>query len=236
MKKILCFFALTLCVASFLPIAAASYDNNEYQRKSRAYTELAAKAYDDGDYAGAVEYANLAEENARLSAAFIQGMIARSDAEKTLYAARTRLAWAKGIKADVYFPGAVKSASDSIDVSAAAFASESWPQSKAAAQAALDALSVVKEIIPLPANWHVEPWDPSKDCLWNIAANPAVYGNPLLWEKLYEANKKSMKQPSNPNLLMPGQNIVIPSIKGEYREGTYDPERTYEPFKNQVAQ
>ena len=92
---------------------------------------LAANAYDDGDYAGAVEYAKLAEENARLSAAFIQGMIAKSDAEKTLYAARTRLAWTKGIKADVYFPGAVKSAADSIDVSAAAFASESWPQSKA---------------------------------------------------------------------------------------------------------
>lgn len=236
MKKILSTLLAALCIASFLPLAAATYDNNEYQRKSRAYSDMAARAYDDGDYTAAVEYAKIAEENARLSAAFIQGMIARSDAEKTLYAARTRLAWAKGIKAEVYFPAAVKSAADSIDVSAAAFASESWPQSKAAAQAALDSLSVVKEIIPLPASWTVELWNPSKDCLWNIAANPAVYGDPLLWEKLYDANKKALKQPSNPNLLMPGQTIVIPSIKGEFREGPYDKDRKYEPFKNQVSQ
>ncbi len=234
MKKIACSILIAVCLSGLLPLAAATYDNNEYQRKSRAYSALAAQAYDDGDYTAAVDYANEAEKNAKLSAEFIQGMLVRSDAEKALYAARTRYAWAKGLKADVYFPGAYESAGESIDASAAAFAMESWAEAKASAQAALDALSVVKEIVPLPATWKVELWNPSKDCLWNIAANPAVYGNPLMWEKLYEANKKNLAQPSNPNLLLPGQIITIPSVKGEYREGAYDRDRKYEPFKNQV--
>lgn len=232
-KSLASILAVTLA-ATVMPLAAATYDNNEFQRKSRAYTEMAANAYDEGDYAGAVEYAQEAERNAALSAAFIQGMIARADAEKTLYAARTRLAWAKGIKADVYFPAAVASATVSIDSAAAAFAAESWPEAKSSAQAALDALSSVKEIIPLPATWKVELWNPSRDCLWTIAANPAVYGNPLLWEKLYEANRKNLKQPANPNLLMPGMILTIPSIKGEYREGRYDRTQKYEPLSSQV--
>lgn len=236
MKKRIVSILVATLFAALLPLSAASYDNNEFQRKSRAYTELAAKAYDEGDYAAAVDYAQEAEKNAALSTAFIEGMLARSDAEKTLYAARTRLSWAKGLNAEVYFPDAFNNATTSIDTASEAFAAESWGQAKSAAQSALDSLSVVKEIIPLPATWKVELWSSSKDCLWNIAANPAVYGNPLLWEKLYEANKKSLKQPSNPNLLMPNMILAIPSIKGEYREGAYDRNRKYEPFKNQVTQ
>lgn len=236
MNKSIASILVATFLAALLPLSAASYDNNEFQRKSRAYTELATKAYDEGDYAAAVEYAREAEKNAALSASFIEGMLARSDAEKTLFSARTRLSWAKGINAEIYFPDAFKNASSSIDTAAEAFAEESWSWAKASAQAALDSLSVVKEIIPLPATWRVELWNSSKDCLWNIAGNPAVYGNPLLWEKLYEANRKSLKQPSNPNLLMPNMIINIPSIKGEYREGEYDRNRKYEPFANQVAQ
>jgi hypothetical protein len=91
---------------------------------------------------------------------------------------------------------------------------------------------VIREVVPLPAYYRVEYWQTTKDCLWNIAKNPAVYDNPFLWEKLYEANKDILKQPENPNLVMPGMMVKIPSLKDEYREGVYDSSITYEPLES----
>ena len=47
---------------------------------------------------------------------------------------------------------------------------------------------------------------------------------------IYEANKKNFRDPGNPNLIFPGQKLSIPAIKGETRDGTYDPAQTYKPF------
>ena len=46
----------------------------------------------------------------------------------------------------------------------------------------------------------------------------------------YEANKKTFRDPNNPNLIYPGQVLQIPSIKGEEREGAWDPSKTYTPL------
>lgn len=236
MKKVFVSIALVLFVSAGVSLFAVTYDNNEYQRKSRAYSELAAKAFDDGDYDAATDYARLAEENAALSAAFIEKMIARSDAETTLYKAHTRLSWARDIKAEKFFPAAFESATASVASGDGLFASEEYASAKRQAEAALDALSVVREITPLPAFYRVATWVSTRDCLWNIAKNPAVYGDPLLWAELYKANKRNLKQPANPNLIAPGMIVTIPSIAGEYREGTYDPAITYESFKSQTKQ
>lgn len=229
MKKVL--LAIVFCTVVFAGFAATTYDNNEYQRKSRAYSRLAEKVYEEGDYDAASQYAHDAEENARLSAAFIESMLARANAEEKLLQARTRLAWAKDHNAEHYFPNAVKEAVAYIDQADTSFASEKYLETEVSAEKALAALAGVREVLPLPAKYVVDPWDPSRDCFWNIAKNPAVYGNPFLWEKLYEANRKNLKRPSNPNLLMPKMTVIIPSIRGELREGTYDPSIEYEPFQ-----
>lgn len=232
MKRLLLTFVLLSCSAAYLAFAATSYDNNEFQRKSRAYSALATKAYDEGDYDGAVEYAREAENNAELSAAFIEKMLARASAEKILFQARTRLAWAKGeMRAEKFFPSAVSSAEQYIASADERFTSEEYTAAGTDAQLALDALSVIRKIVPLPGFYKVDSWDPARDCFWNIAKNPAIYGDPFLWEKLYEANRSGLKRPSDPNLILPGMIVTIPSIKGEYREGTYDPAAKYEPFK-----
>jgi hypothetical protein len=44
------------------------------------------------------------------------------------------------------------------------------------------------------------------DCLWNIAKK--FYGNGSKWKKIYEANKKKIR---NPNLIYVGQVLIIPS-------------------------
>jgi nucleoid-associated protein YgaU len=46
------------------------------------------------------------------------------------------------------------------------------------------------------------------DCLWNIAAKPSIYGKGSEWRKIYNANKKTIGK--NPNLIYPGQKLVIP--------------------------
>ncbi|MMZ62001.1 LysM domain/BON superfamily protein [compost metagenome] len=45
------------------------------------------------------------------------------------------------------------------------------------------------------------------DSLWKIAAR--VYGNGDDWRKIYDKNKKTIG--ANPNLIKPGQKLVIPS-------------------------
>lgn len=229
MKKVL--LAFTFCMVVYAGFAATTYDNNQYQQKSRAYSQLAEKVYAEGDYDAAAEYARDAEENAELSAAFIESMLARSSAEKKLLQARTRLAWAKEHNAEHYFPSALKEAVSYIDQADSSFASDNYPETESFAEKAIASLATVRDIIPLPAKYVVNPWDPSRDCFWNIAKNPAVYDDPFMWEKLYEANRKNLKRASNPNLLIPNMTVIIPSIRGEFREGTYDPAIKYESFK-----
>lgn len=45
------------------------------------------------------------------------------------------------------------------------------------------------------------------DTLSRIAGGKNVYGDPSKWRKIYEANKSRIK---NPNLIYPGQRLVIP--------------------------
>jgi len=158
----------------------------------------------------------------------------RADTEAVLLKAHTRLTWAKEKKADIYFASAFESATTAISSGDGLFASEDYAGAKQYAEQALEALSSVRETIPLPAFYKVNRWASNKDCFWNIAANPAVYGNPFLWRELYKANKKALPKPSNPDLMEPDMVVAIPSLKGEYREGTYDPAVKYESFKKQV--
>ncbi|MCD6131038.1 MAG: LysM peptidoglycan-binding domain-containing protein [Candidatus Hydrothermae bacterium] len=44
------------------------------------------------------------------------------------------------------------------------------------------------------------------DCLWKLAGLPWVYNNPLMWPKLYEANKDQIK---DPDLIYPGQKLRV---------------------------
>lgn len=64
----------------------------------------------------------------------------------------------------------------------------------------------------------------STDSLWLIASYDFIYGDGRLWRKIYEANKDKIK---DPNIIIKGQILTIPSLKGEKREGIYDSNRTY---------
>lgn len=46
------------------------------------------------------------------------------------------------------------------------------------------------------------------DSLWKIAAKPSIYGKGAEWRRIYNANKGVVGK--NPNLIYPGQKLVIP--------------------------
>jgi len=225
-----------LCTVCFLVGAAflfaVSYDNNEYQRKSRAYSELARRAYNEGDYDASIEYSRLAEENAQKSADYIQYMLARIEAEQAMNRARTRYTWAKNNKAEEKYPEAFKTATEALQAGNTAFDNKDFDVAVVCAKKVLDALAVVtgdeSSFATLPAQYRIRTWRGERDCLWNIAKNKAIYDNPYLWRKLYEANKDKLPDPNNPDWVEPGIILTIPSLRGEKRSGIYDPAVTYE--------
>ena len=66
----------------------------------------------------------------------------------------------------------------------------------------------------LPEGWKtyiVKDRPERRDCLWRIAGFKKIYGNPLLWPRIYRANKSQIR---NPDLIYPGQEFDIPPESG----------------------
>jgi nucleoid-associated protein YgaU len=227
MKKVLA--VLSLIFTSAL-IFAASYKNNTYQKLADEYTRKAQNALDAGEYVLAEEYAAKAEENARLSEEFVKKMLAKSECDAVMKQASKKLDYAKSINAERNFPMAYSSAQKSFASAQESYGAEDYATATAFAKQVLEALADIKEITPLPEFYVVRPWAETRDCYWNISGRPYVYDNPLLWENLYQANKSNMPRPNDPNLILPGMKMKIPSITGEYREGIYNPSKKYDPY------
>ncbi|MCR4790212.1 MAG: hypothetical protein K5839_03950 [Treponemataceae bacterium] len=228
MKKLITIIAVSCLAIAFT--FAASYTNNEFQKAARKYNMMAQQAYDEGEYDQAVEYTQLAMENAEKSKAYIEMMMAKNEADKKLYLARAKQSEALKVRGDVNFPMAYSAGSKALESALAAYQNEDYKSATDYALEALEAFAPIKYITPLPQFYVVRPWAESKDCYWNISGRPYVYNNPVLWENLYQANKSKMRDPSNPDLILPGMKMEIPSIAGEYREGTYSPKNSYNSF------
>lgn len=227
MKKLIAATAVLIAAAS---IFAVSYKNNTYQKLADEYDQKARIAFDAGEYDDAVEYSKKAAENASLSQAYIDSMMARYNAEQQLKLAANKIKWAEGIGCEKTFPMAYTAAKEAYGNAESAFEKEDFAASQDYAKQAIAALDGVYAVTPLPEYYIVRPWAETKDCFWNIAGRPYVYNNPLLWENLYQENKNNIPQPNNPNLIMPGMKMKIPSLTGEYREGTYSPSKKYEAY------
>ena len=209
---------------------AVSYKNNTYQKLAEEYAKKADAALNAGEYDLSEEYAQKAAENANLSKAFIDSMNARYNAQTEIAAAEEKMKWAKSINAESTFPTAYSAGQEALDNAKTAFEKEDYEQAVKYAKAVNEALAGVYEVTPLPKFYVVRPWAENKDCYWNISARKYVYNNPLLWENLYQANKDKMPRPNDPNLILPGMKMEIPSIAGELRDGTYDSKKDYDTF------
>ena len=83
------------------------------------------------------------------------------------------------------------------------------------------------KITVLPQYYVVVRRVPLTDALWRIAGYSYIYNNPIEWYRIYEANRNILRDPDNPDLILPGQRLIIPSLNGEERSGDYNPDLEY---------
>jgi Uncharacterized protein containing LysM domain len=257
MKKLLIILIATIAASSFALGAQSLKDNPDYQ-KSLELKAQASAAFDSGEYDKAAELAAQAKDYAARSDAYVAKMLAKNKADKAMAITTQKFAWADGLKAKDRFPNEYETAVTQFSDSKAAYGSEDYATATDKAREATATLDNIGELIAKadkdaadaaaaaaaaaaaeaqrkldntwPGVYVVRLIPARRDCLWRIAEYPFIYNNPLKWTVIYKANKKTFRDPNNPNLIYPGQKLIIPSINGEYREGTYDPTKTYKPF------
>ncbi|HBK58061.1 MAG TPA: hypothetical protein DDZ37_01605 [Spirochaetaceae bacterium] len=151
-------------------------------------------------------------------------------AQTAIADAQSRYDWAASKNAANNYPELFKKGGEALADANTAFNALDYTRAKDLAAQSYWTLMQINEFAPLPASYVVRLIPERRDCLWRIAEYPFVYNNPYKWPVLYEANKATFKDPSNPDLIFPGQVLKIPSIKKELREGVWDPNKTYQPL------
>jgi nucleoid-associated protein YgaU len=192
---------------------------NRYFLESQRLAKLAQETYDYGDYDASINFAQEAIHYAMLSDVYVAIAIAKS-----------RIDWAVASGASKQYPVEFREAETWYNESLSARDAEEWENAIEAAHKVIDILAYISSpegTFALPARYTVRTWITVKDCFWNIAGRPWVYGNPHQWRVLYNANKSKLPDPNNPNLIEPGMVLEIPSIRGETRQGEWSSNRTY---------
>jgi len=219
---------ITLCAIGTVRLPAAddtdSIINNQYLVESDRLVKLAEKNLADGKFEDTVKYAAEAEQQAQLSDDYVNLQKKIKDANDAFNAAQARMDRAKKIGAAEKYAEIYANGEKALAEAADFRSKEKWDETKAAALRVLTIMEKVPDEIPLPAQYLVKSWAQGKDCLWNIAAKPEVYGDPHQWQRLYTANKNKLPKPDNPNVIEPGMLLDIPSIKGEFRSGVLEGE------------
>ncbi|HOK14033.1 MAG TPA: LysM peptidoglycan-binding domain-containing protein [Candidatus Kapabacteria bacterium] len=80
--------------------------------------------------------------------------------------------------------------------------------------------------------YTVGTWAENRDCLWNISGKMEIYGDPLQWPKIWQANTDQIR---NPDIIFPGQVLKIPPA-GPKTPEEIKAERRYWRLKRQAAE
>jgi tetratricopeptide (TPR) repeat protein len=198
--------------------------NNEFYLESLRLNQLALETFEYGDYDASARYAEEAMRYARLSDEYV--------AVKLIEEAKRLLHWADINNVVKRYPNKYDDGKKYYEKAVAAHSNDELENAIIAAVKSIEILSLLEAAMGktavLPKQYTVRTWAAEKDCLWNIAGYPWVYGNPGKWTELYEANKSKLPDPNNPNLIEPGMVLDIPSIKGEVRQGMWDSSLIYQ--------
>ncbi|MCL2763914.1 MAG: LysM peptidoglycan-binding domain-containing protein [Treponema sp.] len=198
--------------------------NNEFYVESLRLTRLAQETFEYGDYDASANFAEEAIRYAQLSDEYVSVQL--------IAEAKRLLDWADANDIQTSHANDYNESKGFYDVSLIAYANEEWDESIANAINSIEILARLESgritmggepAAGLPRQYTVRTWANEKDCLWNIAAYPWVYGDPWRWRELYNANRSRMPDPNNPDLIEPGFVLEIPSIRGEARQGMWDP-------------
>ena len=221
--------AVLLTVLGTAGLAAQSLEQNEYYRKSVEFANLSQKALEEGSYTESAEYARQSQEYAALSRKYMEEMLLAYRARSAFAAAKARMDQAaranlRSRAAEVY-----DEAAQYFRSAETRFNGKQYEPSIGDSMRVVELLSDFETLYPAPspqtalelaAFYEVRLNPQRRDCLWRIAEFDFVYGDPLQWPRLYEANKESFPDPDNPHLIVPGMILRIPPIQGEARSGT----------------
>jgi hypothetical protein len=232
MKKSIILFILMVSFVS--SIFAQSLQNNEFYLKSLEYQKLSEEAFDNGEYALSQEHAIEAQKYAALSRQYIADMLLLYRARTSLTAARARMNLADRINLKSSNPDLYNEASTYFASAENKFNDKDYENSW------IDSRRVIELLEGIDPQFVSRPAEPSsnaastnfaatytvklnmalRDCLWRIAGFSFIYGDPTQWRHIYDANKDLFPEPENPDLILPGMVLKIPSIRGEARSGT----------------
>jgi hypothetical protein len=211
-------------------VIPSSISNNEYYLRSLQLNRLALETYEYGDYDASAGFAQEAIRYAELSDEYVSVQL--------IAEAKRLLAWADKNNIASKFPNNYNEGKTQYENAVDAHANENWNEAIGAAMKSIEIFAAfesggkppVTTVVsrpaasgPLARQYTVRTWRVERDCLWTIAGYPWVYGDPWKWKELYDANKDKMPEPANPNLIVPGMVLDIPSIKGETRQGMWTP-------------
>jgi nucleoid-associated protein YgaU len=216
---------LTLA-AAFLP-AQGLLVENEYLAKARELKAKALAAFEDGDYVIAEQLVAEAEVYMAKSDDFVIVTVKTVDLTRKISALEADLAAAERKNARVNFPDEFARAKDAIGKATVAVGAKDFDAADSAIAKAQASFQTLLTPLPFPQFYVVRYIPERRDCFWRIAELPAVYDDPYLWPKLYEANKGVIQDPKNPDLIQPKQVFTIPSLWGEERSGYFDPNKIY---------
>jgi hypothetical protein len=217
----------------------ALQDNPDYKRAVELQAR-ADRAYQDGDYGAAYRLAEEAKQYSARAESYSSTLATRYRASNWLSLAKQKLGSAEDLDAKTRYPEEYKQAVDNYAQAQVAFKGEQWAES----------IEFSKNVVAWLANVvPAEPEEPAmaelpvypkyyvvrlilddRDCFNKIAGYSWVYNDRYQWRILYNANKDVIRDRNNPHLIHPGQVFEIPSLRGEVREGTYDPNQDYPTF------
>jgi len=191
---------------------------NEYYIKSVELSQQAQEAYDNGFYDGSIALAEEAIYYAELSDKYV--------AEQLIAEAKRLMDWADANSIETRYPNLYHASKEYYEISLEAQENSELTEASIAAINAIEILGPLEAGKPshLPSQYTVRTWRHDRDCLWNIAGYPFVYGDPHKWRILYDANKSRMRNPNNPNIIEPGFVLEIPNLPGENRSGMWEPQ------------
>jgi len=207
-----------------------SVRNNRFFLESVRLTRLAEQSFTEGDFLASIEFSEEAIRQAALSDDYVLLQLKIRETDSAIAAARRRIEFADSINAARHYPDEYSEAQALFAEARRLRGAEQWDDAIEAANSVLIALANLPggdRLASLPAQYTVRQWTSTRDSFWVISGLPWVYNNPWEWRRLYNANRAKLPQPNNPDLILPGMIIDIPSIRGETRQGMWEEGRTY---------
>ncbi len=220
--------AVVLLVAvTGLAVGQNFLTDNPYYQEAQELRRQAEQAIDDGEYDRAVELSRDAQELTQQAREWAEEQLLRYQANAWTNRAEERLEFAERVDAEDRYPDEYENATEFYEEAETLFEEEEYEDSIQASRNVISALQAVRAVSPSdevkPRYYIVRLIPEKRDCFWRIAEYEFIYDNPWEWRRIYEANRDKIPNPENPDLILPGTVLYIPSLDGETRQGTWQP-------------